>query len=174
MKKVAKLFTLALIPFCLLWITYAQNWDDPSYDSVIWDSKCMCGTPFRELFSTLFLILIWLSIVILSLCSIPLYKKYKDTLKHPIIFRIPILNLYPLFKITIGTAPFYCLILFIWFFGYLIYSNRNWCCNFPAELVYPVIVVWLLSICILLVLLIKLIIIPRKFDKESSHKQNIN
>lgn len=192
MKKLDKFLLLAVIWLNFLWLCYAQNLDsfnNGSLDSfnngsvyVKYDSyaqnysyashMCACITPFRTELSYLFLILIWFILVILSLCSITLYKKYKDKLKYPIILCIPLLNLYQAFKITIWRIRFYCLILFVWFFGYLIYSNRDWCCSFSDELVYPVIVVWLLSICILLVFLIKLIIISRKSDKEPSHGQN--
>ena len=173
MKKFARFFLLAVVWLSFLWLCYAQDWDEPSYDYIIWANKCMCGTPLWELFSAFFLIIIWLFLVVISLCSITLYKRYKDRLKNPIILCIPILNLYQLFKISIWKFRFYCIIMFIWCFGYLIYRNRDWCCNFSVELVYPVIIVWLLSICILLVLLIKLIIISRKLDKESPNGQNI-
>ena len=171
MKKLARLFLLAAVWLSILWLSYAQNWNDPNPEYLISGAdRCMCGTPFWELFSMFFLIIIWLFLVVISLCSITLYKKYKDRLKNPIILCIPILNLYQLFKISIWKFRFYCTIIFVWFFGYLIYSNRDWCCHFPYRFTYPVIVIWFLSICILIAFLVKLIIISKKSDKESRNE----
>lgn len=168
MKKIARFFLLTVVWLSFLWLSYAQDWG--GQPDMVWSNKCMCSTPLWELFSAFFLIIIWLFLVILSLCSITLYKKHKDKLKNPIILCIPILNLYQLFKITIWRIRFYCLIIFVWFFGYLIYSNRDWCCHFPHRLTYPVIVIWFLSICILIAFLVKLIIISKKSNKESHNE----
>ena len=174
MKKFSRFLLLATVGLSFLWLSYAQNFGNPNpEDSVIRAEGCMCGTPLWELFSAFFLIVIWLFLVVISLCSITLYKKYKDKLKNPIILCIPILNLYQLFKISIWKFRFYCIIIFIWFFRYLIYRNRNWCCNFPARLSYLLIVIWFLSICILIAFLVKLIIISKNSDKKSHQEPNI-
>ena len=128
MKRFAKFFLLTVVWLSFLWLCYALNWSDPNPEYLISGAdRCMCGTPFWELFSMFFLIIIWLFLVVISLCSITLYKKHKNKLKNPIILCVPILNLYQLFKISIWKFRFYCIVIFIWLFGYLIYSNSSCC-----------------------------------------------
>ena len=101
-------------------------------------------------------------------------EKLRNSPEWTKLFYIPLLNLYPLCKITIGRVWFYCLILFIWFFVYLVYKDRNWCySHYLQKLLLPICIVWVLSMGILLALLVKSIIYSRKLNKESSHEQNI-
>ncbi len=172
MKKIAKLFLIVILWALFVWVTSATDWENPEKYTEHVTRVCQCNTPFREGFSMFFLFIICWFLVILSLCSITLYKKHKDKLRNPAILCIPMLNLYQLFKITIWRIRFYCIIIFIWFFGYLIYSNRDWCCDSPYWLIYPVFVTWFLSICILVVFLVKLIIISKKSDKKLHQEQN--
>ena len=176
MKKLIRLFLLAILWLCFLWVTFAQNWtSDYGYDPYVAKPQICQGDSFWAAFSRFFLILILFIIIPLSIRTTSLWKKLRNTPKWTRLFYIPILNLYPLCKITLGRIWFYCLVLFVWFFVYLIYKNRNWCySHYLQKLLIPIFIVWILSICVLLVLSIKSIIYSKKLNKESSLEQNIN
>jgi hypothetical protein len=169
MKKLTKLFLLAVVWLSLLWLSYAQNWwFSAEYNpSVIWANKCQCDGPFEAIFSEFFLIILWLVLIPLSLWTIFLGKKLKKVYKRTRLFYVPILNLYPLFKIVIWKFWFYFMALVIWFLWYFVYMNRDWCCHYhlssdAARIVifYSVLIMWILSIWLLIGLLYRL---ARKF-----------
>ena len=119
------------------------------------------------------LILIWLILILLSLCSIPLYKKFKDTNKNSQFFRLPLLNIYPLFKITIGKIRFFCIMLYLLFLVcILLYDHVVYHVCYDGKILrYPLLIWGLSSIIILSILWIKLIFLYKKdSDKEHSDK----
>lgn len=191
MKKLTKLFLFLCSWFLFLWPANAQDLlEENSYSDKInvisdsgnyfWDLKkiemnynpniysnspCTCGMNMLDFFVRVLLfwikILLWIMIIILSLKTISLYKKLANTYKHNKLFYVPVINLYPLSKITIWKIRFFILILLSWFFiyntyVYEIFSNNNLCCKNPIRQGYSWIIVWICSIIILGILLSKL------------------
>ena len=172
MKKFAKFFLFTIVGLSFLWITYAQYLDESTY-VIIWEQKCQ-GDSIWAALSHGFLILILLMIVLLSIWAVLLWKKLRKTSKWSWLFFVPFLNLYPLCKITIGRIRFYCLILFTCFFVYLERKNSNLCASsYLQKLILPIFIVWILSIWILLVMLMKSIICSRDLDKKSHQEPNM-
>ena len=123
------------------------------------------------------LMLVWLILILLSLCAIPLYKKFKGTNKNSHFFRLPLLNIYPLFKITVGKVRFYYIIVYLLFLGCIIVYDHviHGICYDNEEIIrYTILtlLIWgLSSIIILSILWIKLIFLYKKdSDKEHSDK----
>ena len=169
MKKLARLFLLAVVWLSFLWLTYAQYLDESPY-VIIWEQKCQ-GDSIWAALSHGFLILILLMIILLSIWAILLWNKLRKTSKWNWLFFVPFLNLYPLCKITIGRIRFYWLVLFTWFFVYLEHKNSNSCAStYLQELILPIFIVWILSIWILLILAVKLISYSWDSDKESHNE----
>jgi len=139
------------------------NSESYSIDDFIWYSQAGTMTCFEWISivgsSYLLLILIWLILILLSLCSIPLYKKFKDTNKISQFFRLPLLNIYPLFKITIGKIRFYYIIVYLLFLiCILIYDHVVYHVCYDGKILrYPLLIWGFSSIIILLILWNKLV-----------------
>ena len=123
------------------------------------------------------LMLVWLILILLSLCAIPLYKKFKGTNKNSHFFCLPLLNIYLLFKITVGKVRFYYVIVYLLFLGCIIVYDHviHGICYDNEEIIrYTILtlLIWgLSSIIILSILWIKLIFLYKKdSDKEHSDK----
>jgi len=185
MKKLTKLFLLTLCSWPLfLWFGNAQeNWDDPylynwsdpylNYDqqTYSWDVPCsqyQCGINLLWYLSKKILtwisVILWVIFIILTVKAIILNKRIDEFKKSSIFVYTPILNLYPIFKITIWQTRFFCLIPLIWFFIYSKYRNlrENRCCfDFPSRQDYTWIIVWIFTILVLFALLSELIRIKK-------------
>ena len=173
MKKLSKFFLFAVVWFSFLWLTYAQDWwFSAEYNpSVIWTDKCMCWTPIIELIDYTFLILIWFTLLILSICTIFLQAKLKRIGCKSKLINIPILNLYLLFNNTVWKIWFYIIVFCIWFLLYGIYVNRDWCCSYSTPFIYCILVVWIFS---LLALLIIICVMSHKLEKKWWDNDNLN
>ena len=194
MKKLTKFFLLASCTwFLFLWFSFAQNLieedtyadelsvnadfgsngrDNESYNPNVYSAaNYHCSIPARLLIAEYSLLIIWWIFAVISLCSIILYYKFKNTRKYSRSFCVPIINIYALSKITIGRIRFYCLVLLIWFIGYLAFINKNSCYGYPDWLLFPVIIAWLFSFIILLILWDKL---EEMLEKQDSDKKSQN
>jgi len=147
--------------------------------NIIWEGPCTCGGNMLEFilnsFLFLVIILLWIMLIITSLYTKSLYKKLANTYKHNILFYFPIINLYPLSKMTGGKIRFFILILLLWFFIYNVYvykifENSNLCCHNPIRQGYSWIIVWICSIVILGVLLSKLSYLIKPSQENSGKK----
>ena len=143
------------------------NDDDPH-------PKCTCGANPLDVLVRFFLfwitVLLWIILIVTSLKALSLYKKLAITHKNNRLFYFPIINLYPLSKMTIGKIRFFILILLLWFFVYNVYAYitfDNYCCNNPIRQGYSWIIVWICSIIILGVLLSKLSYLTKPSQKDS-------
>ncbi len=209
MKKLANFLLFLCSWFFFLWFCNAQDLtEENSYSDKInissdsghffWDlekremdytpniysnSPCTCDMNMLDFYVRVFLfwikILLWIMIIILSLKTISLYKKLANTYKHNKLFYVPVINLYPLSKITIWKIRFFILILLSWFFIYNIYvygifSNNNLCCKNPIRQGYSWIIVWICSIIISGVLLSKLSYLTKPSQKNSDKKSPNN
>lgn len=143
------------------------------------NTHCTCGMNMLDFSVRVFLfwikILLWIMIIILSFKTILLYKKLSGTYNHNRLFYFPVINLYPLSKITIWKIRFFILILLLWFFfyntySYKIFTDNNLCCENPIRQWYSWIIVWICSTIILWILISKLSYLIKsynKIDKES-------
>ena len=75
---------------------------------------------------TMFLVRILIVLLVLSICGIFFHKKLNDANCNSKLLNIPVLNIYSLFKITIGKVRFYILMFNILFLAY-IYLSNGWC-----------------------------------------------
>jgi len=164
----------------------SKNWDkrDKSYNPEVYDigNSChyQCWINLLWFFTQKFLIwiwiLLWIMLVILCIKAIILCKKSNNTFRNNWLFYIPILNLYPISKITVGSVRFFCLILMLWFFIYSLYNDidKNGCCfDSPSWQSYAWIIIWILSIILLWILLSELSYLINSY-KESSKKESPN
>lgn len=196
MKKFTKLFLLALCTwFLFLWFNFAQNQqashendlftDDSnsninsefnswfnnaqySWYYIEWIQKISCIIPSIGRFSYWFLKLTLLILIFLSLCSIPLYKKFKNIDKNNRFFCVPLLNIYPLFRITMGKIRLYCVMVYLLFLVYLNYKYDY--CDDNETIMRLIFYLGLFSIIILLILWIELI----SLYKWNSNKKSPN
>ncbi len=161
---------------------YFEAWDEKNinYNPPVfldWDCHYQCGINLLWFFTQKFLIwiwiILWIIMVILYIKTIILCKKSDINTKNNWLIYIPILNLYPISKITIWNIRFFYFMLMIWFFIHGIYTsiNKNKCCfDNPSRQEYFWVIVWICSIIMLGVLLSKLshLIKPdNEINKES-------
>ena len=91
---------------------------------------------------TMFLVRILIVLLVLSICGILFHKKLNDANCNSKLLNIPVLNIYSLFKITIGKVRFYILMFNILFLAY-IYLSNGWCFVNGNSFVDYIPVVWL-------------------------------
>ena len=142
MKKFAKLFLFAIVWLSLLWLSYAQDlWNPSSEHIVLWKQKLGCENMLQNI-DTMFLVRILIVLLVLSICGILFHKKLNDANCNSKLLNIPVLNIYSLFKITIGKVRFYILMFNILFLAY-IYLSNGWCFVNGNSFVDYIPVVWL-------------------------------
>ena len=155
MKKFAKLFLLATVWLSFLWLSFAQNWENPIYNAdVIASSECQCSTQPISLFAVY--CLVW--ILILSIFIMPSQWIFKKTWQKPWKSLVPIWNLYSLFGIA--TSRFWQLIsllvilLLFWIFiyGKFIYPTSSYssCCDWE-RIIWMDFWIFALFLCIFIV-----------------------
>ena len=134
MKKLARLFLLAAVWLSILWLSYAQDWNDSIYNTnVIASSKCQCATQPISPFAVY--CLIW--ILILSIFIMPSRWIFKKAWQKPWKSWVLIWNFYSLFGVATSkfwqSLSFLVIILLFWIFiyGKFIYPSSSYshCCN---------------------------------------------
>jgi hypothetical protein len=166
MRKISKFLLFAIVLLSFLWLTNAQNWGyNVEYNQNViwkWAALCQCDPPLEVAFYRFFLIILWLILLSLSLWTIFLGRKFKKVYKNTRLFYVPILNLYPLFKIILGKFWFYLIALVTWFLWYFVYINRDWCCHHLNSdttrivIFYTILITRILSILLLIWILYRL------------------